>query len=60
MAHKKKPYVIGQYRIIDLDKNKEIARNLTQHAVELFIEQTDLDYCEINHYYKIEKQTKKT
>lgn len=33
MAHKKKPYVIGQYRIIDLDKNKEIARNLTQDAV---------------------------
>lgn len=56
MAHKKKPYVKGLYKIIDKDNGKEIARNLTKNAIDNFPLFQGLDFCEIESYYEIIKQ----
>lgn len=50
MAHKKKPYKTGLFRIVDKDTKEEIARNLTYDCA---VRRCDEDF-EI-----IEKQTEK-
>ena len=50
MSHKKNPYKAGLYRIVDIDTQEEIARNLTY---ECAIEKYDEDFEKIESQNKV-------